>query len=231
MCSAIGGRAMQAENLIVVLHGSGDSGAGVREWIRAVLPSFETRLAALGATVCFPSAPRIPYTLAGGEQIPVWFDRVALHPSGAEDVAGVAASCGQVSALIVEHRVRFASAKVAVVGFSQGGCLALHCGSGVRAAADGVDAVVCISSFLPLDSAARAARAGGDPPLYMCHGSADSMVPSAWGEETSQWLREQQKRDVTWRLFYGVGHELTTDVVTAALEFVVATLDLEPSIS
>ena len=43
--------------------------------------------------------------------------------------------------------------EVAVLGFSQGGCLALHVGLGTRpATAPDMKSVICISSFLANDS-------------------------------------------------------------------------------
>ena len=211
-------------NLLVFLHGSGDSGPGVRSWADPT-GAFERRLRSLGVVCSWPSAPARPYSLMGGAQSAVWFDRTALLPSGPEDHDGVATSCEQVSALIAEHRAAQAPhmCKVAVVGFSQGGCLALHVGSGARAAKDGIDAVVCISSFLPNDSTVRSAPGG--PPLFMLHGSDDRMVPAPWGKETAEALRSSG-RSVQWEL-YRAEHELTPAIVDATLAFVVRELGLQ----
>jgi hypothetical protein len=45
-----------------------------------------------------PTAPARPYTMAGGMQSNVWFDRTDLHPAAREDAAGADASYQMVRA-------------------------------------------------------------------------------------------------------------------------------------
>ncbi len=208
-------------HLLVFLHGSGDSGAGVRAWVQAARPGFAAACAAHGIRTAWPDAPARAYTLSGGARVPTWFDRQALHPQGPEDVPGVAESRAQVEAIVAAHRAQVGAGgngkgKVAVVGFSQGGCLALHC----AAASPGVDCVVCLSSFLPEDSSARkAANASGRPPVFMGHGGRDTMVPSAWGEATCAALQSDGAQ-VTWKVYPDADHELTGEICQDALGFV-----------
>ena len=51
---------------LACLHGSGDTGEGLREWIKWACPSFLTDLTAQGIDVVFPSSPTQCYTLCGG---------------------------------------------------------------------------------------------------------------------------------------------------------------------
>ena len=75
------------ERLVVFLHGSGDSGPGVAEWLhslgaRAMLDH--------KTAILFPSARERPYSLAGGESSRVWHDRRELNISAWEDQEGIA---------------------------------------------------------------------------------------------------------------------------------------------
>lgn len=76
---------------VVFLHGSGDTGPGVREWLESASGGkFRQRIAELGlGTAVFPTAPVRRYTLAGGMPSTVWFDREDLSPSSLQDRAGV----------------------------------------------------------------------------------------------------------------------------------------------
>lgn len=76
---------------VVFLHGSGDTGPGVREWLESASGGkFSQRIAELGlGTTVFPTAPVRRYTLAGGMPSTVWFDREDLSPSSRQDRAGV----------------------------------------------------------------------------------------------------------------------------------------------
>jgi phospholipase/carboxylesterase len=212
-------------DLVVFLHGSGDTGAGLRAWVGDRAPDFEATLRAAGVAVAWPDAKPRPYSMFGGALLPSWFDRTALDPHAPEDAAGVAESRAQVTAIISDHRARVEAAggragKVAVVGFSQGGCLALHCAAG-----SAVDCVVCLSSFLPDDSGVREALGvSGGPPVFMGHGSSDAMVPAAWGAATCEWLRQHGGgRTLSWKLYPGIAHDLTAEMCSDALAFVLAT--------
>lgn len=101
---------------VIFLHGSGDTGPGVREWLRSASTAgsnagggdaerrsrerdgrFESTLKGLGLNpVVFPTAPAMRYTLAGGASSTVWFDRQGLAPAAPQDRAGVLRSLRQV---------------------------------------------------------------------------------------------------------------------------------------
>lgn len=83
---------------VIFLHGSGDTGRGVREWLQSASGGkFEKALEDLGlGPVVYPTAPARRYTLAGGAPSTVWFDRERLSPGSRQDRAGVQRSLRQV---------------------------------------------------------------------------------------------------------------------------------------
>ena len=97
-------------DLVVFLHGSGDTGAGLRAWVGDRAPDFEATLRAAGVAVAWPDAKPRPYSMFGGALLPTWFDRTALDPHAPEDAAGVAESRAQVTAIISDHRARVEAA-------------------------------------------------------------------------------------------------------------------------
>jgi len=68
---------------------------------------FEQVLRSAGICTIYPSAPVVPYTVAGGRLQSVWFDRTAISYEAPEDKAGIARSVEQVDAeidkLVVEN--------------------------------------------------------------------------------------------------------------------------------
>ena len=76
--------------------------------------------------VVFPSAEHIPYSMANGMRMNVWFDRKGLGATFPEDKKGVRRSVDR----IASSYSKLNYTDVAVLGFSQGGCLSLHLGLG-----------------------------------------------------------------------------------------------------
>ncbi|CAM9938711.1 unnamed protein product [Hapterophycus canaliculatus] len=140
---------------VIFLHGSGDTGRGVREWLDSASGGkFERTLSdlGLGPVVC-PTAQERRYTLAGGAPSTVWFDRERLSPGSRQDRPGVLRSLRQ-----VEEEVRkledagVPRSGVFIGGFSMGGCLALEV-LGSESLAGQIAGVFSHASFLNDDSA------------------------------------------------------------------------------
>lgn len=177
---------------IIFLHGSGDSGEGLRDWLDSTTSgAFRRRLEAAKIAAVFPSAPETYYTLAK-TAMPVWFDRQAMAYEAPEDAAGVARSVAQVDAE-VEKLVAggVPLQRIGVAGLSMGGCVALHVAYGAGRHAGRLGAAACLSSFLAegsgLDATARA-RGRCSGPLLMAHGGSDPMVSPKWAHATRERL-------------------------------------------
>lgn len=216
---------------IVFLHGSGCSGEGFCEWIENthdILSRFEQS----GIKFKFPSAPLRRYTLAGGERLAVWHDRQFLSLSCPEDTDGVLDSIkiidNSINELICEG---VPENRIIIFGLSMGGHMALQAMVRSKYAVNLV-CVVALSCFIseisPLWETMRkdisastsadniaSARADSptDPtkavlaPLLMMHGTADSLIPEAWGCATSFKLKEHGVA-VTYSTLQGLGHNM-----------------------
>ena len=80
------GAAGRLERVVVFLHGSGDSGPGLADWLDSL--GLRSRLET-NTAVLFPSARPRPYSMYGGEVSSVWHDRRDLDISAWEDQEGM----------------------------------------------------------------------------------------------------------------------------------------------
>lgn len=172
---------------VIFFHGSGDTGPGILDWIKFLIGEFPSSY----IKFLFPTAPMRPYTPLGGARSHVWFDRSDITPDVPEHIETVEAMGIEVTKLIQQEvKGGIPLDRIIVGGFSMGGALALHT---AYRFSPGLAGVFALSSFLNEDSAVfRALAAPGDdnrsakepPPLFMCHGDRDTLVPMVWGKDT-----------------------------------------------
>ncbi|CAD6994791.1 unnamed protein product [Ceratitis capitata] len=170
---------------LIFLHGSGDTGSNLVQWIRFLLG----RDMDFGhIKVIYPTAPLQPYTPLSGEQSNVWFDRRAISIDVLENRKSISQIYDKINDIINnEAELGITSNRIVVGGFSMGGALALHTGFHLNKNLAGIFAC---SSFLNRDSIvyeslSQTLETGSDlPELRMYHGVKDTLVPLDWGKET-----------------------------------------------
>lgn len=83
------------------------------------------------------------------------------------------------------------SSRIILGGFSQGGAVSLFAGI---TGAFKLAGIIGMSSYMPLDSKLSQYLEKSDlnreTPIQMCHGSADSVVPTALGKESHEMLKK-----------------------------------------
>ena len=137
----------------------------------------------------FPHAPIRPVTINGGVEMRAWYDIVSIQRGSREDEAGIRESGEAVAALIRREAERGIPAdRVVLVGFSQGGAIALHAGLRYEEKLAGI---IALSTYLPLRAAAAEFHAANSAtPIFMAHGSLDPVIPAVLGEESARFLSE-----------------------------------------
>jgi phospholipase/carboxylesterase len=125
----------------------------------------------------FPHAPVMPVTINGGMRMRAWYD-IAMADLGRQpDLAGIEQSAALVVELLDDlQRQGFAREKCFVVGFSQGGAVALH-----LATSESLAGVAALSSYGPTLPQAPALRTQN---IWLGHGSFDGVVPLSLAEKT-----------------------------------------------
>ncbi|XP_077431848.1 lysophospholipase-like protein 1 [Vanacampus margaritifer] len=176
---------------VIFLHGSGDTGQGLRAWVRDVMMP---GLTFAHIRVIYPTAPARPYTPMHGSLSTVWFDRHKISYDSPEHLQSIDAMCSTLGSIIQEEvSAGIPKHRIIIGGFSMGGAMALHL---VCRYHPDVAGVYALSSFLNKDSVAFQAveervRTGHSlPELLQCHGTSDDLVLHKWGEDTSVLLQK-----------------------------------------
>jgi phospholipase/carboxylesterase len=166
----IGPESGEATASVIWLHGLGADGH-----------DFEPIPPLLGlANVRFvlPHAEPRPVTINNRLVMRAWYDILSLDFSGIrESDADIRASQAQIEALIRRENQRgIPSERIVLVGFSQGGAMALHVGLRWPERLAGV---VVLSAYLLMGERAAEERAPANAttPMLFCHGSRDPVVP------------------------------------------------------
>lgn len=171
---------------VIWLHGLGASG----DDFAAIVPELDLTGCAPIRFV-FPHAPTMPVSVNNGYVMPAWYDIKNADLVRQEDPAGIYASARAIEALIANEVARgIAPEHIVLAGFSQGCAMALHTGlrHGARLAG-----IMALSGYLPLADTLATERhpANFTTPIYMAHGTADTVIPLARAEASRQALLAQ----------------------------------------
>jgi phospholipase/carboxylesterase len=169
---------------VIVLHGLGADGNDFVPFAE------EIDLRAIGPLRwVFPHAPMRPVTINGGYVMRAWYDIIGTDLARREDEAGLRASRLEVEALIARERARgVAASRIVLAGFSQGCAMALM--TGLRHA-ERLAGLAGLSGYLPLAALTPAERSDANAlvPIFLAHGSADTVIPLARASASRDALR------------------------------------------
>ncbi|CAI5770957.1 1 isoform X1 [Podarcis lilfordi] len=172
---------------VIFLHGSGDTGQGLRDWIKGVLSH---DLSFQHIKVIYPTAPARPYTPMRGSLSNVWHDRYKISNDCPEHIETIDSMCQALTSLIDDEvKSGIGKNRILLGGFSMGGGMAMQLAYRYH---QDVAGVFALSSFLSKTSAVYQAlkKIEREPPeLFQCHGTADELVLYSWGEETNKMLK------------------------------------------
>jgi phospholipase/carboxylesterase len=182
-----------AQGSIIFLHGFGDS---FRLW----MPLAQKLTIPYPLRMLFPEAPRV-FAPHVGKLKRAWFT-----PTGHDFMQGELSGFEQSIATIVdlikqEQNLGIPPQNIILVGFSQGGSLAL-----LAALREPVGGAAAVASFLRAEEIEQAARFTS-PTILMLHGAKDQVVPVDLGLQTAKGLQDKGL-DVRWRLYADLGHEM-----------------------
>nr|WP_217910055.1 alpha/beta fold hydrolase [Pseudenhygromyxa sp. WMMC2535] len=188
----IGPEGNQAAAAVIWLHGLGADGHDF-EPIPPLLDLPEVRFV-------LPHAGYRPVTINGGFVMRAWYDILGLDFTGVrESEPDILASAAQVGALIQRERERgVPSERIALVGFSQGGAMALHVGLRWPERLAGV---AVLSAYLLLGERVAKERSSANAltPMLFCHGREDPTVPVWLGKAAhDQVAALDPQRPIAW---------------------------------
>ena len=157
---------------VIWLHGLGADGND----FAAIVPELGLP-DTLGVRFIFPHAPMRPVTINNGYVMRAWYDIASPDFRTRSDEEGIRASQAAIEALIERERQRgIAPSRIVLAGFSQGGAIALQ--TGLRYP-ERLAGIMALSTYLPLAETLdnEASAANTQTPIFMAHGSSDTVVP------------------------------------------------------
>ena len=159
----------------------------------------------------FPHAPVRPVTINGGMPMRAWYDILSLTSARGHDREGIVTSVNQVAALVQREISRgIDSERILVVGFSQGGAIALQLALRFPQKLAGV---VALSSYLLFPDRIESQRheVNARLPAFVGHGTLDPVVPLAMGETAAKQL-EEMGHPVEWHS-YPIPHSVSPEEI------------------
>lgn len=183
----------QHKATIIWLHGLGDSGHG----FAPIAPELKLP-AELGVKFIFPHAPVRPVTINNGMEMRAWYDIKSMDMESRADLEGVKLSADTVANLIEQEIAAGTPAdKIMLIGFSQGGVIALHLGTRFDKSLAGI---VALSTYMSAPQTLQAEKhsANQNTPILFCHGQQDEVVPLFLGRSAYQTLIENDYK-VQWK--------------------------------
>lgn len=124
----------------------------------------------------FPHAPHQPITMNNGYEMRAWYDLYGLTLQTKQDEAGMRTMQQEIESLIEAEEAQGISAdKIVLAGFSQGGAMAFFTGLRYPKRLAGI---LALSTYVSLKEklADEAHKANKDTPIFMAHGSFDSII-------------------------------------------------------
>jgi phospholipase/carboxylesterase len=151
----------------------------------------------------FPHAPCLPVTINGGFVMPAWYDIMAKDINAAIDNAGINHSVTAINRFIARELSRGIPAhRIILAGFSQGGVIALNTALAYPGTLGGV---MALSAYLSMPDAVPPSKQG--LPVFIAHGTEDTVVPFRLGIAARKKLQEQGY-NVVWRE-YAMQHSVS----------------------
>jgi phospholipase/carboxylesterase len=202
----------QATASVIWLHGLGADGHDFEPippllglpHVRFILPHARTR----------------PVTINNRFVMRAWYDILKLDFTGIrESEPDIRASQAEIEALIRRENQRgIPSERIVLVGFSQGGAMALHTGLRWTQTLAGI---VVLSAYLVLGDrvAEETDPANANTPLLVCHGSEDPVVPIWLGKAAYEQIAALSPERPTQWFDYPMGHAVCPEELAEIARF------------
>ena len=198
---------------VIWLHGLGADGHD----FEGIVPALKLD-AADNIHFIFPNAPAIAVTINGGMIMPAWYDIVETSLEQKVDKEGINESADLLIELIqLQQQKGIAPENILLVGFSQGGVIALH--TGLRYP-ERLAGIIALSTYLPTikELASELSPVNQPTPIFMAHGKADTIVPLAIANAARTQLQEMNY-SIDWHEYH-MGHSVCNDEIQDIADFI-----------
>jgi phospholipase/carboxylesterase len=147
-----------------------------------------------------------------------WYDIKSMDMETRADVDGVIDSSHRIEQLILaEIASGVAANKIILIGFSQGGVIALHLGTRFTQTLGGI---VALSTYMcaPQTLSTEKSAENQNTPVFFAHGQQDEVVPTFLGNAAYQTMK-QNGYNVEWKE-YMMQHNVCLPEITDISAFI-----------
>ncbi len=185
---------------IIWLHGLGADGHDFES-----LVPFLNLPEEMSVKFIFPHAPIRPVTANNGMQMRAWFDLENLQQFEKNKLDGLEDSQEMICDLITEEiEAGIPAHRILLVGFSQGGTMALLTGLCFEQKIAGI---MGLSTFMPASHPDLILKQPKDTPIFLVHGNTDYVLPFQYGVQTQQQLLANGYANIEWHE-YPMSHDV-----------------------
>ncbi len=206
------------DSCVIWLHGLGADGHD----FEPIVPELKLN-ADLNIRFVFPHAPMIPVTINQGFVMRAWYDIRETKIDAEQDEAGIRQS-SQALGQMIEEQVEsgIVSERIVLAGFSQGGAIALFTALRYPGHLAGV---MALSAYMPLPHSLTAEKSDANSgiPIFLAHGSDDTVVPIELAYVTRGKL-EKEGYPATWMEYQGMMHSVSEKEIFDIAEWLEGTL-------
>ena len=200
-------------NIIICLHGLGASPDDFMPMARIINKQ--------NTLFIFPQAPNRPISINAGLNMPAWYDIYGIGPDTPEDSEGIKESSNMLVELINKIKSEHPKTQIKLMGFSQGGALALYTAiTNPELCTD----ILGLSTYLPLAkeliSNNNIINNKKKSPLKinLMHGTQDNTIDIKYAELSQQTL--QQLGYETSLSKYQMGHEVCPEQLGEIIKWI-----------
>jgi len=213
-----------ANATVIWLHGLGADGFD----FQPIVPQLNLPHVA-NVRFIFPHAPAMPVTMNGGYIMAAWYDLYSLKvndpDTNPQDEAGIKQSVERIQQLIQqENALGIPNERIILVGFSQGGAMALYTGLTIDQPLAGIMGLSC---YLPLHTQIEKTLnlATKNTPVFMAHGKQDPVVLHEYGKASANFIKNLGYQ-VEWHE-YNMEHNVCPDETRAIGQWISSRLGLQ----
>ena len=160
-----------AELAICWMHGLGAGSYDFKEII-----DFIYKKTNINAKWYLPQAPSIPVTINNLAIMPAWYDIYSVTNFDKQDQAGINESSKKIILWCEQQIKTISPKKIVLIGFSQGGAIALYAG---LTAPNKIFNILALSTYLPLANSLETKMLNIKANIHFMHGKFDDVITPA----------------------------------------------------
>jgi phospholipase/carboxylesterase len=191
---------------VIWMHGLGADGYDFAD----IIPELELPQGA-AIRFIFPHAPVMPVSINNGFRMRAWYDISDMDLGKNPDIPGIEKNSRLVAELIdMETQKGINSERILLIGFSQGGVMALHTATRYPKKLAGA---ASLSSYFPTAETMPHGGINAKIPVFFGHGNFDPVVPIALGKKAFEFFKSNGN-PVEWHA-YGMQHSACVEELRA----------------